>query len=89
MLRQIPLPPGFVGRPYGALFSHLVLERQLIPLGLYRRKSENSAWRLPFVVTNPNRRVLLEAFDRVFVLCEREALAPEPEGLKGFREAPP
>ena len=48
-LRQIPLPEGFAGKTYGELFATLTLARKLLPLGLYRRKSENSAWRLYYV----------------------------------------
>ena len=48
-LRQLPLPEGMAGRTYGELFASLALTRKLLPLGLYRRKSENPAWRLHYV----------------------------------------
>ena len=48
-LRQIPLPEGMAGRTYGELFASMTLTRKLLPLGLYRRKSENAAWRLYYV----------------------------------------
>lgn len=48
-LRQIPLPDGMAGRTYGELFASMTLTRKLLPLGLYRRKSENAAWRLYYV----------------------------------------
>ena len=71
MLRQIPLPPEMVGRSYGELVTRLTLHRKLVPLGLYRRKSENAAWRLRFVVTNPPAQERLEPEDQIFVLRER------------------
>ena len=71
MLRQIPLPPEMVGRSYGELVTRLTLHRNLVPLGLYRRKSENAAWRLRFVVTNPPAQERLEPEDQIFVLRER------------------
>lgn len=52
-LRQLPLPDGMAGKTYGELFANLTLTRKLLPLGLYRRKSENSAWRLYYVGLMP------------------------------------
>ena len=71
LLRQVDVPPDLVGRTYGDLFTRLAARRQLVPLGLYRRKSENPTWRLWYVVTNPPAGEVLEAGDRVFVLRER------------------
>ena len=71
LLRQVDVPPDLVGATYGALFARLATRRQLIPLGLYRRKSENPTWRLAYVVTNPPAGERLEKGDRVFVLRER------------------
>lgn len=71
LLRQIALPPEMVGRTYGELVQRLTLHRKLVPLGLYRRKSENGAWRLKYVATNPPWHERLEVSDQVFVLRER------------------
>ncbi len=46
-------------------------QRSLIALGLYRRKSENSSWRLSVVHCNPPWYERLEPSDMVFVLRER------------------
>ena len=73
LLCQIDNPREFVGSTYGELFRSLTLTRQLIPLGLYRRKSENPAWQLPYVSTNPNWLERLDSRDRVFVLRERSS----------------
>ena len=71
LLRQIDLPQEMVGITYGEMVQRLTLHRKLVPLGLYRRKSENSAWRLQYVATNPPWHERLEISDRVFVLRER------------------
>ncbi|KAL3142086.1 hypothetical protein ABBQ32_004709 [Trebouxia sp. C0010 RCD-2024] len=71
LLRQIALPQEMIGHTYGELVQRLTLHRRLVPLGLYRRKSENAAWRLQYVYTNPTWSERLEVSDRVFVLRER------------------
>lgn len=75
LLRSIHLPDEFVGRPYGELVSHLVLYEGIIPLGLYRRKSENPLWRMGFVSTNPNSKEVLESTDHVIVLRQNDGQA--------------
>lgn len=74
LLRQVDVPKALVGRQYGELLAHLVLVRQLVPLGLYRKKPENPAWRLSYVHTNPQSTERVLASDRVFVLRTRGAL---------------
>ncbi|BDA48910.1 probable potassium channel subfamily T member 2 at N-terminal half [Coccomyxa sp. Obi] len=71
LLRQVDVGEDMVGRTYGELFAQLALQQRLIPLGLYRRKSENPAWRLNYTVTNPPWHERLEPADKVFVLRER------------------
>ncbi|KAK9826205.1 hypothetical protein WJX81_007538 [Elliptochloris bilobata] len=68
LLRQVEVPAALVGRTYGDLFAYLVLQRQLVPLGLYRKKPENPAWRLSYVQTNPPAQERVLASDRAFVL---------------------
>lgn len=75
LLRLLPLPRGLVGATYGELFEAVALGRGALCLGLYRRKSENPATRLSYVVTNPPWSEVLEASDRVYVLRERTASA--------------
>ena len=69
MLVQTKLPSGWAGRSYGELFSAVALSGSgAILLGLYRRKLENQATRLSYVVTLPGRAEILQATDRLFVL---------------------
>lgn len=77
LLRQVDVPPHLKDATYGELFAFLVVEGAMVPLGLYRRKSENPAWRLPYVATNPLPDTPLRPGDRVFVLRER----PEPRSV--------
>ncbi len=76
LLRQVEVPPALAGRTYGELVAHLALELQLVPLGLYRKKPENPAWRLSYVQTNPPAGERVLASDRVFVLRSRGGPAP-------------
>ena len=71
LLRQVDVPAALVGRTYGDLVAHLVLQRQLVPLGLFRKKPENPAWRLSYVQTNPPAGERVLASDRAFVLRTR------------------
>jgi hypothetical protein len=67
----VPVPADAVGGSYGDLVARLALRRNLVALGLWRKKSENATWRLSYVVTCPPRRTVVESGDRVFVLRER------------------
>ncbi|GLI58482.1 hypothetical protein VaNZ11_000187 [Volvox africanus] len=66
-LRQLPVPRELAGRPYRELFDALVSHGS-VPLGLYRSKSENPAWRLHYVSTNPAWEEVVSSDDKVFVL---------------------
>lgn len=70
LLSQIPLPQGFATKKYVDLVSYLILKRGLVPLGLYRRKHENPAWILRYVVINPSPSTALVADDLVYVVKE-------------------
>ena len=67
-LRLINIPQGFVGTTYGLFMNYLLGRRQLLPIGLYRKKRENPAWRLNYVVTNPSSQEIIAESDQVYVL---------------------
>ena len=69
-LQQIQLPVGMAGRTYGDLYRVLALTKDVVCLGLYRRKTENLGTRLSYVVANPPSYEKLEATDKVFILRE-------------------
>ncbi len=64
-----------MNKSFGALFNYLCLERNLIPLGLYRLLiyfnlrlpgiSDNTH---PYVYTNPPDTLKLNKFDKIFIL---------------------
>jgi voltage-gated potassium channel Kch len=68
MLLQKRLPRGWAGRTFGELFASLTLSSGEIPIGLYRKKTENPATRLSYVMTLPPRREILQPTDRLFVI---------------------
>ncbi|EFJ43388.1 hypothetical protein VOLCADRAFT_106827 [Volvox carteri f. nagariensis] len=70
-LRLLPVPRELAGRPYRELFE-AVVARGSVPLGLYRSKPENPAWRLHYVSTNPAWEDVVSRDDQVFVLRPAE-----------------
>lgn len=70
MMDQLPVPQQFVGHSYAELFQYLTIRRCMIPLGLYRRKLENPAWRLHYVMTNPPGDELMLSTDKVYVILD-------------------
>ena len=87
-LRSVPVPPQLVGATYGQLFARFAGRRRLVPLGLYRRKSENATWRLSYVVTNPPPGTRLERGDRGWLARARMTTTAKDlagRGLRGVR----
>jgi voltage-gated potassium channel Kch len=68
MLVQLPLPPGMAGKTFGECFTSLAISKQMIVIGLYRKKLENPATRLSYVMTLPPRSEILQNTDRLFVI---------------------
>jgi hypothetical protein len=62
-----------VGKTFGECFSALVLTQGIIPIGLYRKKLENPATRLSYVMTLPTFDEKLQMTDRLFVIRHRSA----------------
>ena len=60
------VPEECVNKTYEKLFRHL-LERNLIPIGLYRLPMANDNF-YPYVYTNPQPKTTITYKDRVFVL---------------------
>ncbi|KAI8923981.1 hypothetical protein BC831DRAFT_12792 [Entophlyctis helioformis] len=75
-LCQIAVPALAVDRPYAFLFQILATEYGVIPIGLLR-ESIDPAWgnKLPFVITNPVRSLLVKRDDLVFVIASPSNLA--------------
>lgn len=71
LLRLLPIPTAFVGRKYGHLAMQLMLERNLVPMGLYREISGNDEPEMQYVQTNVSWLETIRISDRVYVLRER------------------
>ncbi len=67
-LQQLPVPVHLAGKGYGQLVEYLLRDVGVVPLGLFRYKRENPAWRLQYVVCNPGADEAVVGSDRVFVL---------------------
>ena len=75
---QMPIPKGFVGRPFSDLYTHLVENESLIPLGLFRNGEMNKVpmelndrkytKRFPYIYTCPVRDSIVKRRDRIIVL---------------------
>ena len=71
MLVQVAVPSTMAGRTFGECFSALALSRGIIPIGLYRRKLENPATRLSYVMTLPPPDEIIEKTDKFYILRRR------------------
>jgi len=70
---NIPVPPFFYDKSYHQLVKYMMLELQLVPLGLYRGVCKRygiseSGNEHPYVVTNPDPMCKVSEVDGMFVL---------------------
>ncbi|KAG0768811.1 hypothetical protein G6F26_000843 [Rhizopus arrhizus] len=68
-LMLILMPPSFIDKPFSALFESLILDHEVLTLGLLRAPDENMGNELSFVYTNPVPSLVLKRTDRVYVLA--------------------
>ena len=83
-LIRVVLPEEFEGRGFGELFTHFVLEREGVPLGLYRNPIPFNAPQ-PFVACCPQQDALCHRGDAVFLLVSYNA-KEEAEKLKKWEQ---
>ena len=83
-LIRVVLPEEFEGRGFGEVFAHFVLEREGVPLGLYRNPIPFSAPQ-PFVACCPQQDALCHRGDAVFLLVSYNA-KEEAENLKKWEQ---
>lgn len=71
LVRQLQMPPEFVGKTYGELFGQLCQEQGCVVMALYRTQKAYVEHRppLPFVLTNPPNDIILHSEDILFALC--------------------
>jgi len=68
-LVQVAVSPAFEGCDYRQLFHHMVLDRRMLPLGLFRAVSQRGQ-RFSCAITNPPADTPLVAADRAFVVFD-------------------
>ncbi|RCI03555.1 hypothetical protein CU098_001800, partial [Rhizopus stolonifer] len=68
-LMLVLMPPAFVDKPFSVLFESLILDHEVLTLGLLRAPDENMGNELSFVYTNPVPSLVLKRTDRVYVLA--------------------
>lgn len=68
-LMLVVLPPLFIGKPFSVLFESLILDHEVVALGLLRAPDENMGNELSFVYTNPVPSLILKRTDKVYVLA--------------------
>ncbi|ORE05390.1 hypothetical protein BCV72DRAFT_209469 [Rhizopus microsporus var. microsporus] len=68
-LMLVVLPPLFIGKPFSALFESLILDHEVVALGLLRAPDENMGNELSFVYTNPVPSLILKRTDKIYVLA--------------------
>ena len=66
----MPVPEDYLNKNFGELFNYLSLERNLIPLALYRLPGAVDN-KHPYVYTNPPPDTKLTHRDKVFVLAHQ------------------
>jgi hypothetical protein len=69
-LYQVPVPEDYLNKTFAELFNYLSLERNLIPLALYRLPGAVDN-KHPYVYTNPPPDTKLTHRDKVFVLAHQ------------------
>jgi len=72
-LFQIPVPPHLVGENYLEAMQYL-LPKGMLPVGLYRGKSDDRKNTSPYVYTNCARTTVLEVNDLIFILALSEPI---------------
>ncbi|KAK4514602.1 uncharacterized protein ATC70_002201 [Mucor velutinosus] len=66
-LTSIRLPIEFVGRNYSVLFKTLLIQYEVLAIGLYRAPGDELGNELPFVYANPVPSLILKDSDMIYV----------------------
>ncbi|OBZ91782.1 Potassium channel subfamily T member 1 [Choanephora cucurbitarum] len=63
------MPPCFIDRTFACLFETLLMDHDVLPLGLLRAPDENMGNELSFVYTNPVPSLVLKRTDKIYLLA--------------------
>lgn len=70
-LMLITLPLFFMDKSFSVLFECLILDHEVVTLGLLRAPDENMGNELSFVYTNPVPSLILKRTDKIYVLASQ------------------
>ncbi|CAO3617854.1 unnamed protein product [Cunninghamella echinulata] len=70
-LTSIPMPEAFIGSTFAVLFDALLLDQDILAVGLLRAPDEEMGNELHFVYANPVPSLILKADDSVYILAPR------------------
>ncbi|KAI8087708.1 uncharacterized protein B0P05DRAFT_371468 [Gilbertella persicaria] len=68
-LTLIVMPPCFINKTFAFLFETLIMDHEVLPLGILRAPDENMGNELSFVYTNPVSSLVLKRTDKIYVLA--------------------
>ncbi|EPB88136.1 hypothetical protein HMPREF1544_05080 [Mucor circinelloides 1006PhL] len=63
------MPPCFIDKSFAFLFENLVMDHEVLPLGILRAPDENMGNELSFVYTNPVSSLILKRSDKIYLLA--------------------
>ncbi|KAI8981829.1 hypothetical protein BDF20DRAFT_863480 [Mycotypha africana] len=68
-LMLLSLPHCFINKSFSYLFEELIMDHDVLPLGILRAPDEQMGNELPFVYTNPVPSLIMKKTDKVYVLA--------------------
>lgn len=68
-LMLIVMPPSMIDKSFAYLYENLVMDHEVLPLGILRAPDENMGNELSFVYTNPVSSLIMKRSDKMYVLA--------------------
>ncbi|CEP14358.1 hypothetical protein [Parasitella parasitica] len=63
------MPPCFIDKSFAFLFETLIMDHEVLPLGVLRAPDENMGNELSFVYTNPVSSLIMKRSDKIYLLA--------------------
>lgn len=68
-LMLIVMPPSLIDKCFAFLFENMVMDHDVLPLGILRAPDEHMGNELSFVYTNPVSSLIMRRSDKIYVLA--------------------
>lgn len=68
-LMLVVMPPSLIDKTFSFLFENLVMDHEVLPLGVLRAPDEHMGNELSFVYTNPVPSLIMRRSDKIYVLA--------------------